>query len=399
MKPLANRLSNLGTESAFLVSLDAAKLASTGKEVFPFHLGDIDIPTPQNIVDSAKESLDNGKTGYCPAAGIMELKEALAKDIGEARNVKYTTENVVVQPGGKPVITKFLQALMNKGDGVLYPNPGYPIYESQVEYLGGISKPYGYTFSESGFSLNRDQIESQIDENTKIFIYNNYQNPLGAESSQEEMQWVADIANKYDLWVLADDAYFDMVYSGKPRSIVNLPGMYERTVILYTFSKKYAMTGWRLGAAIGPVEIMKTIAKLNTNDESCTSHFTQYAGIEALNGNQSGYKNILSVLEKRKNILIEKLKEIDGVTVYNPNSTFYLFPEITPIYKKMGATSLEEFRTKTLEATGVSFCTREHFGSPLDGEDKKFIRFAYSGISVKNIEKGMEKLKKYWKNL
>ena len=392
----ANRLSKLGTETAFSVSLDAAALAKTGKIVYPFHLGDLDIPTAPNIVKAVERSLAEGKFNYCPAAGIMPLREAMAKDVGEAREVEYTWENVVIQTGGKPVIPKFLQAILNEGDAVLYPNPGYPIYESQINFLGGVAKPYGYISTENGFKIDREAIESQIDESTKVFIYNNDQNPIGASSDDDEMQWVADIANKHDLWVLSDEAYFDMRFGGKGKSIVSLPGMYERTVILYTFSKKYAMTGWRLGAAIGPKEMMKVIAKLNTNDESCTSHFVQYAGVEAITGDQTPVQDMLDTLKERRDVLIEELRSISGIKVHVPNTTFYVFPDITEVYERMGVSSLEEFRTKTLEATGVSFCTREHFGTPLPSEDRKFVRFAFSGISKEKIREAMMKLKEYW---
>ena len=210
------------------------------------------------------------------------------------------------------------------------------------------------------------------------------------------MQWVADLVNKHDLWVLSDEAYFDMRFGGKGKSIVSLPGMYERTVILYTFSKKYAMTGWRLGAAIGPKEMMKVIAKLNTNDESCTSHFVQYAGVEAITGDQAPVQDMLDTLKERRDLLIEELRSISGIKVHVPNTTFYVFPDITEVYERMGVSSLEEFRKNTLEATGVSFCTREHFGTPLEGEDRKFVRFAFSGINTEKIKEAMTKLREYW---
>ncbi len=390
------RLSRLGTETAFAVSGDAARFAAEGNTVFPFHLGDMDIRTPLNIIEAAHKAMLDGKTGYDPAAGIPQLREALAAHVGESRGVKYSMENVAIQPGGKPVIGKFLNAVMNTGDGVLYPNPGYPIYESQINYLGGVAKPYGYIPTESGFRINREQIESQIDESTRIFIYNNFQNPIGAESDENEMAWVADLALKHDLLALSDEAYFNIRYSGESKSIVSLPGMQERTVILFTFSKTYAMTGWRLGAAIGPVEIIDIIAKLNVNDESCTNHFIQYAGIEAITGDQTGAAMILKKLRDRRDVLTDKLNDISGVSVRKPNTTFYLFPDVTDVYNRTGAKSLEGFRMDTLRATGVSFCTREHFGATLPGEDRKFIRFAYSGITVEKIQEGLAKLKEYW---
>lgn len=392
----SDKLKNLGTETAFAVSIDATEFAQSGNRVFPFHLGDINISTPKNIIEETKKAMYDNKNGYVPANGIPQLRDTIAETIGFQRGVHYNRENVVVQPGGKPVIPKFINTFMNEGDGVLYPNPGYPIYESQIEYNGGIALPYRYIHSKEGFSIDREHFENMIDKNTKLLVYNNYQNPIGGESSNDEMNWIADIAQKYNLWVLSDEAYFNIQYSGSPKSIVSLPGMKERTIILYTFSKTYAMTGWRLGAAIGPEKIMKIFSKLGTNDESCTNHFIQYGGIEALSGNQDGANKILKRLRKRRDTLANKLNQIKGLQLSIPNSTFYLFPDITEIYKKMNAKSYEDFRRNTLLSTGVSFCTREHFGKTIEGEKRKYIRFAFSGISENNINIGIEKLNDYW---
>ena len=392
----SDKLKNLGTETAFAVSIDATEFAQSGNSVFPFHLGDINISTPKNIIEETKKAMYDNKNGYVPANGIPQLRDTIAETIGFQRGVHYNRENVVVQPGGKPVIPKFINTFMNEGDGVLYPNPGYPIYESQIEYNGGKALPYRYIHSKDGFSIDREHFENMIDKNTKLLVYNNYQNPIGGESTNEEMNWIADIAQKYNLWVLSDEAYFNIQYSGNPKSIVSLPGMKERTVILYTFSKTYAMTGWRLGAAIGPEKIMKIFSKLGTNDESCTNHFIQYGGIEALSGNQDGANKILNRLRNRRDTLAKKLNQIKGLQFSIPNSTFYLFPDVTEIYNKMNAKSYEDFRRNTLLSTGVSFCTREHFGKTIEGEKKKYIRFAFSGISEDNINIGIEKLNDYW---
>ena len=392
------RLKNLGTETAFAVSTDAANFENEGNKVYPFHLGDINIPTPENIMDATLKALRDGNTGYNPSIGIKALRAALCEKIGYERGISLTPENIIVQPGGKPVISKFIQALMNPGDGVLYPNPGYPIYESQIEYFKGKALPYTFIQKERGFVIDRQKFESLIDKNTKLLIYNNYQNPIGSESSLEEMEWIAALANRHDLWVLSDEAYFNIQYSGSPKSIISLPGMQERTVILYTFSKTYAMTGWRLGAAIGPKSLIKVFAKLSVNDESCTNHFIQYGGVEAIKGSQKGAKIINNELKSRRDLLSEKLNSIEGVKLFLPNSTFYLFPDITELYNKINARSYEDFRSKVLRATGVSFCTREHFGRPLPNESRKYIRFAYSGISLNEIDESMNLLKEFFNN-
>ena len=386
---LAERLNNLGTETAFAVSLAAAEWAAKGNKVYPFHLGDINLPTPGNVVEAMNRAIADGKTGYCAAAGIGPLREALADDVSMRRGLSYSAGNVAVQPGGKPVIGKFLQVVMNPGDGVLYPTPGYPIYESQVEYFGGIAQAYRYTQTATGFAIDLDHLRSQITSATKVLIYNNLQNPLGCESSLDEMRSLAELAIEHNLWVLSDEAYFEMRYSGASTSIASFPGMRERTVILYTFSKKFAMTGWRLGAAIGPDEVIAQITKINTNDESCTTHFVQAAGVEALQGDQSGAQAILAELERRRDAAVEQLQTIPGFVIAKPDSTFYLFPNVTDAMDALGFTEVAGFSDAALRATGVSFCTRRHFGRPLPGETDQYVRFAYSGISVDDIRAGI----------
>ena len=389
----ANQLNQLGTETAFAVSAQAQAWAKKGHKVYPFHLGDINLATPENIVEATLKGIRDGKTGYCPSEGILPLREALAHDVGTKRGVTYGSKNVSVQPGGKPTIGKFIAAVMNPGDEVLFPNPGYPIYESQIEYQGGRSMPYGYVQTDKGFDIDLDRLKASITDKTVAIIYNNYQNPLSAESSKEEMEAIAQLAIDHDLWVLADDAYYEMIYEGNSLSIVSIPGMQERTVILYTFSKKYAMTGWRVGGSIGPKKIINIISKLNVNAESCTTHFIQAAMVEALTGDQSGAQNILNTLRERRDATVAGLNAIDGIDIPTARSTFYLFPNVTEIMKRKGFDKIEQLQVNALENANVSFCTREHFGRPLSDETEFFIRFAYSGITVDDINEGMAKLK------
>jgi aspartate/methionine/tyrosine aminotransferase len=387
---LATRLENLGTETAFAVSTAASEWAAKGNRVYPFHLGDINLPTPTNIVDAMNRAIAEGKTGYCAAAGIPALRAALAENIGGDRRIALTPENIVVQTGGKPVITKFVQSVVNPGDGVLYPNPGYPIYESQVDYYGGTPLPYSYRETPTGFAIDLDQLR-ELASRAKALVYNNLQNPLGCESSKEEMQAIADLAIEHDLWVLSDEAYFEMRYAGESTSIASLPGMAERTVILYTFSKKFAMTGWRLGCAVAPVQVANMIAKINTNDESCTTHFVQEAGVEALR-DPSGTAALLTELNVRRDAAADAIALIPGISCATPDSTFYLFPNVTDAMQMTGFTDVADFATAALHETGVSFCTRRHFGRPLAGETQQYIRFAYSGISAPDIAEGLGKL-------
>ena len=386
---LAERLANLGTETAFAVSKAAADWASAGNDVFSFHLGDIDLATPRNIVDAMQTAIDAGYTGYCAGAGIEPLRHALANDIGRARGLDLGPEHIAVQPGGKPVITKFIQTLMNPGDGVLFPSPGYPIYESQVEYFGGTPMPYGYSMTPTGFEIDMARIE-ELAPHARLLIYNNLQNPLGCESSREEMERIAELAVEHNLWVLSDEAYFEMRYSGTSTSIASLPGMSERTIILYTFSKRFAMTGWRLGCAAGPSRVIEAIAKLNTNDESCTTHFVQHAGVAALS-DPSGAAPLLDELRRRRDATAAGLAEVPGVEFAIPEATFYLFPRVAEAMDRVGHSEVGEFARAALHATGMSFCTRHHFGRPLAGEDDRFIRLAYSGIGTERIGIGLER--------
>ena len=395
---IATRINRLGTETAFAVSAQARKWAAKGNKVYPFHLGDINLSTPLNIVEAANKYIVDGKNGYCPAEGILPLREVLADDVGFKRGVHFGPDNVSVQPGGKPTIGKFIQAVMNPGDEVLYPNPGYPIYESQIEYHGGIAVSYRYDETDTGFAIDIEKIKTSVTDKTTALLYNNYNNPISAESSREEMEALAQIAIEYDLWVLSDDAYYEMLYDTEPQSIVNIPGMQERSVILYTFSKKFAMTGWRIGASIGPETVIKVINQLNVNDESCTNHFHQWAMVEAVTGDQSGAEAILGELRKRRDAALTGLNAIDCLNVAKPECTFYLFPNVTNIMKHKGFSKIGELQEGALHNSGVSFCTREHFGRPQDGETEFYIRFAYSGITVEDITEGMVKLKEYFES-
>jgi len=386
---LASRLQNLGTETAFAVSLAAAEWAGRGNRVYPFHLGDLNLATPSNVVAAMGRAIADGRTGYCAAAGIPPLRDALAADVGSRRGLSFSPANVVVQPGGKPVIGKFIQTVMEPGDDVLYPNPGYPIYESQIEYFGGRAVPYRYVETPTGFALDLEYLAAHITPRTKALIYNDLQNPLSAESSREEMEAVAELAVANDLWVLSDEAYFEMRYAGESTSIAALPGMQERTVILYTFSKKFAMTGWRLGAAIAPVEVAEQIAKLNTNDESCTAHFVQWAGVEGITGDQSGPKALVDALRVRRDAAVDGVNAIPGMHTARPDATFYLFVNVTDAMAARGFTDVADFATAALHETGVSFCTRRHFGRPQPGEEQQYIRLAYSGIDSDDITEAL----------
>ena len=392
---IADRIALLGTETAFAVSAEAAEFAGRGNEVFPFHLGDLDLRTPSTVIDGALAALRDGKTGYAPNAGIPQLREVLAADVAASHGVDYSMENVVVQPGGKPTIGKFFLALLNPGDEALYPNPGYPIYESQIEFNGGKAVPYGYIEGADNFEIDFDSLEAGITDKTRLLVLNDLQNPMGAECSIAEYERLADIVRRHDLYVLVDEAYFDIRYSGTSRSFVTQPGMVERSVILYTFSKKFAMTGWRLGASIGPKEVVDVIAEINVNNESCSNHFIQYGAIAGLQGDQTEVKQNVETLHIRRDAAVDALNGIEGVECFSPDATFYLFPNVTAAMANTGFDDYDEFRRAVLHATGVSFTTRLHFGRPVAAERERYIRFAYSGIDVDRVQEGIARFKEF----
>jgi aspartate/methionine/tyrosine aminotransferase len=392
---IAERVARLGTETAFAVSAEANAFAAQGNKVYPFHLGDLNLKTPANVLAAGIKAMHDGKTNYCANAGVPQLRELLADDVSATRQAQYSMENVAIQPGGKPTISKFFLTLMNPGDEVLYPNPGYPIYESQIEFHGGKAVPYGYIEGKNNFDIDTEMLESQITPRTRLLVLNDLQNPTGAECSQAELEKIAELVLKYDLYALCDEAYFDIRYEGQSKSLVSLPGMAERCVILYTFSKKFVMTGWRLGAAIGPKEIIDVIIKLNVNEESCSNHFVQYAAIEGLTGNQAETRQVLKTLKERRDLTVALLNDIEGISCIRPNATFYLWPNVTGAMQKTGLTNYDDFRRTVLQETGVSFCTRLHFGRPLQGEDNYYIRMAYSGINPPEIKEGLGKLKAF----
>jgi aspartate/methionine/tyrosine aminotransferase len=392
---LAASLDRLGTETAFEVLARARALEAEGRRIIHLEIGEPDFATPGHIVEAGAKALRDGHTHYCPAPGLPVLREACAEHLSRHRGLEIDPARVVVAPGAKPFLFFGVLATCDPGDEVIYPNPGFPIYESQIEYLGGTAVPYRYLPTNEGFAIDLDQLRASITPNTVALIYNDLQNPISAESTAAEREAIAQLAQEHDLWVLSDEAYFETRYQGVSSSITSLPGMLERTVILYTFSKKFAMTGSRLGCAVAPVEIAKVLSTLNTNDESCTTHYVQWAGIEALRGTQEPVRQMLEVLRERRDAACEIVNSIPGMNVAVPHSTFYLFPDVTEAMDRMGYTAVGDFAAVALHQTGVSFCTREHFGRRQPGEERQYIRLAYSGIEVADIHEGLGRLNEW----
>lgn len=390
--PLAERLTRLGTETAYAVAMEAGKIKATGKTVYPFHIGDLNFRTPSCVTDACKQALDDGHTGYCPAAGIPQLRAAMATHYNDVFGLQYNANNVSIQSGGKPGIGKFLMVVCNEGDEVLFPSPGYPIYESMATFLNTKPVPYLYKEMANGkFALDLQDLRSKITPRTKALFLNNFQNPMGVAHTRAEVEAIAQLAVQHDLYVFSDDPYYQILFSDFDDTdfvhIGTLPGMAERTVCGYTFSKSFAMTGWRLGAVVGPRWLVDQVTKINTNDEACTTHFVQYAGVSALTDPKARQFTIDMVqeLEGRRDVLANELNAVPGFHVIVPRATFYMMANVTRAMQAMGISDVEEFRRKVLADTGVSFCTRAHFGTPVFGETNQYVRFAFSGVSIGQI--------------
>jgi aspartate/methionine/tyrosine aminotransferase len=391
----AQRVDRLGTELVFEVAEEAKALAARGRAVYPFHMGELDFATADHIVEACARALRDGKTKYTPNGGLPALREALAEDVAAERGVVYGPDNVAIQPAGKPVIGKFLLTLMDPGDEVLYPNPGFPIYSSLIDFFGGVAVPYPYLERADGFHIDLDRLESSITPRTRLLILNDQHNPTGGECTPPEQARLAELVLRHNLFVLSDEAYFAIRYEGESRSIVSLPGMAERTVILYTFGKKYAMTGFRLGAAIGPRPVIDVIVRLNVNWEACCNEFAQYGAVAALTGDQASRLRMLDVLRERRDAGAAILDDTPGIVCRRPGTTFYLYPNVTGAVRLCGCDDHETFRRLVLEKTGVSFCTRPQFGTPLPGERDYFLRISYSGLTTARIEEGLGELRSF----
>jgi len=328
--------------------------------------------------------------------GVLEprievIRRELALDFG-----CDPEELAIVRNASEANETMILGLDLAKGDEIIVTTQNYPrmltTWEQRERRDGIVLKRITAPVNASDAEIVRRYREAIVGPRTRAIVYNDLQNPIGAESSAAEREAIARLAIEKDLWVLSDEAYFEMRYSGASTSIAQLPGMAERTVILYTFSKKFAMTGWRLGAAIAPAEVAAVIAKLNTNDESCTTHFVQYGGVEAIRGDQSSVARMLDVLRERRDVAVRALNAMPGVSVHSPEAAFYLFPDVTDAMARKGIGDLADFAQQALHATGVSFCTRRHFGREQPGETRRHVRFAFSGIDAKDITEGLELL-------
>jgi len=378
----AERMKSLGTETAFEVLAKARALEKQGKDIVHLEIGEPDFDTPRNIKDAATKALNEGYTHYVPSAGIPELRQAIADYISKTRNLKVTPEEVVVTPGGKPIMFYTILALVNPGDEVLYPNPGFPIYESLINFVG--AKPVPIPLEEKNdFSLDREYVKKMITKKTKLIILNSPENPTGGVLSREDLKVVADsISGRNDAFVLSDEIYSRMIYEGKHESITAFPGMKDKTILLDGFSKTYAMTGWRLGYGVMHKDLALKVAQLMTNSNSCTSAFTQMAGVEALTGPQNEAERMVSEFKKRREVIVDGLNKVKGITCKKPRGAFYVFPNIEGT--GMDCRKLGEH---LLNNAGVAVLPGTSFGKYGEGH----LRLSFAN-SVENIKKALERI-------
>ena len=384
MTQLAARQALLGTETAFETLAKAKELERQGKSIVHLEIGEPDFDTPEHIRDAAKQALDDGFTHYGASAGQIELREAIAKHQTERQGYDVSADSVIVTPGGKPVMFFTIMALVEQGVEVIYPNPGFPIYESMINYMGGIAVPMQLN-EESGYNADIDNLRSLITPRTKLIIINSPNNPCGSVIPESDLEKIAEMAVENDLVVLADEIYKDMYYGDQEHvSITKFPGMRERTVILDGFSKSYAMTGWRLGYGVFPDFLVEPVTRLMTNSVSCTSVFSQMAAIAALEGPQDSVAAMMEEFTKRRDLVVEGLNSLPGITCPVPKGAFYAFPNI-----RATGMSSQEFANKALYDAGVALLAGTAFGAFGDG----YIRISFAN-SQENLLEAIERLRK-----
>ncbi len=365
---LAQRMGRIGVEKAFDVLVQARKLEAQGRSIIHLEIGEPDFPTPRHIVEAAKSALDEGWTHYGPTQGYPDLREAIAAHISETRGIRAGAEQVCVVPGGKPIMFFTILALIEEGDEVIYPNPGFPIYESMIRFMGGVPVAMPLV-EERGFSFDLDLLRSKITDRTKLLILNSPQNPTGGVIPRADLEAIADLVRERDMMVLSDEIYSEICYAERPVSIAFLPEMQQKTVILDGFSKTYAMTGWRMGYGVMPAWLAEAVTKLMVNSNSCTASFTQRAGLAALSGPREEVERMVAELRRRRDAFCAALNRIPGFRCTLPGGAFYAFPNV----RGTGIPS-HELAARLLEEAGVACLNGTAFGEYGDG----YIRFSYA---------------------
>ena len=378
---LARRMARLGTETAFEVLVKARALEAKGRDIVHLEIGEPDFDTPGNIIDAAIDALHQGFTHYGPSAGSPELRETIAEYVSETRRVNVTPDEVVVVPGGKPIIFFSILALAEDGDEVIYPNPGFPIYESMINYVGAKAVPIQLR-EELDFRLDVDELAGLINDRTKLIILNSPQNPTGGVLQEGDIAEIGGAIGDRDIMVLTDEIYSRLIFEGEHHSIMSIEGMKDRCILLDGFSKTYAMTGWRMGYGVMRTDLATHVARLVTNSSSCTASFTQIAGVEALRGSQGSVEKMCAEFKKRRDVMVAGLNEIKGLSCLLPKGAFYVFPNI----KETGWRS-KKLADALLEDAGVAALSGTAFGDFGEG----YLRFSVAN-SIENIEKALERV-------
>jgi aspartate/methionine/tyrosine aminotransferase len=380
----AKRMERLGTETAFEVLARARELETQGRDIVHLEIGEPDFDTPRFIADAAVEALREGYTHYGPSAGLPEVREVFAEYVARTRGISCGGEHVVITPGAKPIIFFTMLACVEEGDEVIYPDPGFPIYESMVHFLGARPVPLKLR-EESGFSVDLDELSSLLTDRTRYLILNSPANPTGGVLGMPALQAIAEMVRDRDLWVLSDEIYSRILYEGTHSSIASLPGMQEKTIILDGHSKTYAMTGWRLGYGIMPFGLAAHVTRLMTNSNSCTNLFVQRAGMKAIQGPQGEVDAMVHEFQRRRDVIVEGLNAIPGVRCRLPKGAFYAFPNVQdlPLDSRTLARDL-------LEQGGVAVLSGTAFGAGGAG----YLRFSYAN-SVENIQKALGRISQF----
>lgn len=378
---LASRMSRLGTETAFETLAKARALEAEGRDIIHLEIGEPDFDTPENIREAAKKALDDGFTHYGPSPGLPEARARIAEFVGGRLGYDVPPERVVVTPGGKPIMFYTILALIEAGDEVIYPNPGFPIYESMINFVGGTPVPLQLN-EEAGFTANIDELRASVSDRTKLIIVNSPNNPCGSVIPHSDLEQIAEVAIENDLTVMSDEIYHDFYFEGEHTSITQVPGMRERTVILDGLSKSYAMTGWRLGYGVLPEPLVEPISRLITNSVSCSAAFTQIAGIEALHGSQQPVIDMVAEFKARREVIVDGLNAIDGISCQRPQGAFYAFPNI----RHTGMTS-DDFANACLYEAGVALLAGTAFGEFGEG----YARLSFAN-STENLRRGLDRI-------
>ena len=379
---IAARMFDLGTESAFEVLAKARALEAQGREIIHLEIGEPDFDTPRHIIEAGMSAISDGFTHYGPTAGLPELREAIARNSREVRGTNTETANIVVTPGAKPIMFYLLLTLGEPGAEIIYPNPGFPIYESMIRFTGSTPVPMQLLESKA-YHPDLDTLASQITDQTRLLILNSPENPCGSALSETELRTIADLVLAHpNLYVMSDEIYKDILYTGEHFSIASIPGMEQRTIILDGFSKSYAMTGWRLGYGIMPPELAPHITKLAVNSVSCAATFTQKAGIAALDGPRDAVEAMTAEFAARRRLITDGLRSIPGIRCPEPEGAFYAFPSIADT-----GLSSREFEERAMQQAGVALLSGSAFGQYGEG----YVRLSYAN-SQQNITKAIDRL-------